>query len=180
VTGTAYAHPAWDGDPDGDGLLNDAQISADLGVILLTRPVAAVLPGVRPAVLPPAFYLADEALKASSRAKDRNGYVVVGYDFTESCGRQRPNFSIDFVRRRASMSERKFGLPSVIRLHGVPNSGPAIGKRVICSGDSGGAVFDQGRLVAVASASDCAHYAWTARLDTPLARNFLDDFIALP
>jgi hypothetical protein len=172
VTGTPVAHPAH----DGEAPLDEVYVSNDMGVVLLDRPAGEVFPGIVPAPLPPLGYL-----EAGGRRQADRDYTLVGYGLQGQIRPQKPDFSIDFTRRRAAMKEKGFFLPSTFVLRGVPNSGPSTGKGVGCSGDSGGGAFQGALLVGVNSASDfCVHHAFEARLDTTSARSFLGAYVPLP
>ena len=102
-----------------------------------------------------------------------NGGTVtnVGFGYYErQTGNGQPRFLYDGVRR-ASTSIVKNVTQSLIRT----GSG-------VCFGDSGGPRFDGQTLVAVTSSGDaaCAGMSTSYRIDTPVARAFLDDFITLP
>jgi hypothetical protein len=172
VTGTPVANPAHDGDRPFD----ETYVSNDFGVVLLDQPAAQVFPGIVPAPLPTLGYLES----GGKRNADRD-FTLVGYGLQGQLRPQRPNFFIDFTRRRAAMKEKAYLPPSMIALRGVPNAGPATGKGVGCSGDSGGGVFQGAQVVAVNSGGDlCVHYTFAARLDTVSARSFLGQFVSLP
>jgi Trypsin len=172
VTGSSVAHPAHDGDAPFD----EVYVSNDIGVVLLDQAASEVFPGIMPAPLPPLAYL-----EAGGRRQADRDFTLVGYGIQGQIRPQKPNFFVDFTRRRADMKEKAYLPPSMIALRGVPNAGPATGKGVGCSGDSGGAVFQGALVVAVNSGGDfCDHHTFAGRLDTGSARSFLSAFVSLP
>jgi hypothetical protein len=162
--GTPHVHPEFDGtrpfDPD--------YVSRDLGVIVLDAPVAGVVPAALPAL--------DEL--AAVKGKQKKGFEVVGYGIQNAGKPRRPDYFIDFSRRYAEVKLGDFYPPSAVVLQGAPGS--AGGKGTGCEGDSGGGLFLGSVVEAVLSGGDCLRANAGARLDTPLARDFLDDFVPVP
>jgi hypothetical protein len=140
------------------GFGHDRSDPRDLGVVLLdSAPVG----------------LAPAQLARVNTAETQSGGTVtnVGYGYNErQTGSGQPLFLYDGVRR-ASTSVVKSVTPSLIR------TGAGV-----CFGDSGGPRFEGQTLVAVTSSGDaaCAGMSTGYRIDTPVARAFLENFITLP
>ncbi|MGZ4337579.1 MAG: trypsin-like serine protease [Gaiellaceae bacterium] len=140
------------------GFGHDRSDPRDLGVVLLSSAPVGLTPA---------------QLATSNTAELLNGGAVtnVGYGYYErQTGSGQPRFLYDGVRR-ASTSIVKNVTSSLIRT----GSG-------VCFGDSGGPRFDGQTLVAVTSSGDaaCAGMSTSYRIDTPVARAFLENFITLP
>ena len=176
LTGKTYMHPLADASRPFDAI----QVSYDLGVIVLSKPASSLYPGLTPSPLPTNGLLADLA----NKNKD---FLLVGFgggypvhplhvDFNDLT-----DFTIDWKRRQATVHMQSLAEPNAVQVHGSPNSNPnSQGGATSCHGDSGGPLFYGGTVVAVNSGSDCAHYSYGARLDTPIARDFLGQFVAVP
>ena len=150
----------------------------DLGVITLARPVSAT-----PVVLPTAGLLDQLAAQGGLRGQDFTnvGYGVTGWAFGGG-----PPSLIDFedAVRRISTSPFMALETNVLRLNGNTN---ATGEGGTCFADSGSASYLNvgGTEVAVAivtlgSDTYCMASDAKYRLDTPSARAFLGQFVALP
>ncbi len=149
----------------------------DLGILLLpAHSVAAGIPAVQ---LPTAGYL--DQLKAAGTLKFRIADIV-GYGVTPVWEPAGPTtFVFDGVRR--SGTSIITGL-SKSNLHYNQNrNGIGTGSGV-CFGDSGSPQFDQGTLLVLSVTSggngQCNANNVNYRVDTPLAREFLGRFLALP
>jgi hypothetical protein len=140
------------------GFAHDRSDPGDLGVVVLSSAPVGLAPA---------------QLASFNTAETLNGGTVtnVGYGYYErQTGSGQPRFLYDGVRR-ASTSVVKNVTPSLIRT----GSG-------VCFGDSGGPRFEGQTLVAVTSSGDaaCAGMSTGYRIDTPVARAFLENFITLP
>ena len=138
------------------GFGHDRSDPRDLGVVLLSS---------APTGLEPA------QLAGLNTAALLSTVTNVGYGYYErQTGSGQSRFLYDGVRR-ASTSIVKSVTPSLIRT----GSG-------VCFGDSGGPRFEGETLVAVTSSGDaaCAGMSTSYRIDTPVARAFLENFITLP
>jgi len=165
LAGTAYAHPdAWSG-----GMSDPL----DIAVVMLDDPVA----DITPAILPVAGRLDHKALRNQI-------FTAVGYGMTRDTqqGGWQTIEPIDGVRRYATQSflslQKAWLLLSMV---------PAIGSGGTCYGDSGGPHFlggpDSHTIASITVTGDtwCKATDKTYRLDTPAARDFLDDFgVPLP
>ena len=148
----------------------------DLGVVLLATPVYD-----RPITRLPRADLLD-----SLRLQPGAPVTAVGYgvDSNDVHGAPSPGYRETFTGFRASgvLSYRAL-TPAFIMVTQLANQG----SDNVCFGDSGGPDFVQidGReqLVAinvVVNSYSCEEVAWLYRLDTPKARAFLGQYVALP
>jgi secreted trypsin-like serine protease len=164
--GTYVTHPEF-----GSGGQSDTH---DIAVVLLRTS-----PGIAPATLPAAGLL--DGLKASHQLDDQT-FTAVGYGTVREDKRTGPNaLFFDGVRRYVMQTalnlEKSWFLLSM---------NPSTGNGGTCYGDSGGPHFLGGlgssQLVSITITGDvpCRATDKTYRLDTPAARAFLDDFVALP
>ncbi len=158
------------------GFGHDAGDRRDLGILLVPAGTAAGRPADQ---LPRAGYL--DALKASGALKfltvDLVGYGAI--PIWEGSGRTQ--FAFDGVRR--SGTSTVIGLTqSSLRFNQNPN-GVGTGSG-LCFGDSGSPQFERGtlRLLSVTNGGNgqCNSYNANYRVDTPLARAFLGQFLTLP
>jgi hypothetical protein len=147
---------------------------ADLAVIVLDEPVV----GITPASLPTKGRF---NRSASLRGKL---FTAVGYgDQEPETGGGPPRFEYDGQRRR---SVSRFSSVSGAWLRLSQNS--ALGNGGTCFGDSGGPNFvgagdsEKPVIASLTNTGDnmCRSRNVTLRLDTSLARSFLDDFVSLP
>jgi secreted trypsin-like serine protease len=136
----------------------------DLAVIVLDAPAR----GVTPAALPSLGLL--DALAAKNGLKSA-AFSVVGYGLHE------PGVAWDASRWQAVSG---YNSSPGTWLHLTQN--PSLGYGGTCTGDSGGPVFLGGVEVAVTVSGDpmCKSTSDDYRLDTPQARAFLGQFVALP
>lgn len=160
--GTAYAHPDF-----ASGGAND---TFDIAVVVLDRAVR----GIEPAELPTLDQLGDMTAKQLKTAT----FVAAGYGTVreEKEGSFQPLFW-DPQRRFAeqtanSLSGAWFTLSMNV----------ATGDGGTCYGDSGGPHFLGDTVVSLTVTGDvwCKASDKTYRLDTQVARDFLDDFVTLP
>lgn len=149
----------------------------DLGILLL--PAGSVPAGLPAVQLPPAGYL--DQLKKAGTLKFRIADIV-GYGVTplwELPGKIQ--FAFDGVRR--SGTSTIIGLDKA-NLHFTQNrNGRGTGSG-LCFGDSGSPQLDRGTLLVLSVTSygngQCNSNNQNYRVDTPLARAFLGQFLALP
>lgn len=148
----------------------------DLGVVLLATPVYD-----RPITRLPSASLLD-----SLPLKPGTPVTAVGYgiDSNDVHGAPSPGFGYTDTGFRASgtLSYRALA-PAFIMVTQLANQG----SDNMCFGDSGGPDFvqvnGQEQLVAinvVVNSYSCEEVAWLYRLDTPQARAFLGQYVALP
>jgi hypothetical protein len=170
-------------DPDGWGLHSgtyrtdpafghDMSDMHDLAVVLLDAP----LPWIAPASLPEADLL--DRL-AAQRALRGATFVNVGYGYNDRLtGGGGPQLVYDGLRR-VSVSSFAALTHSWLKLS---NHGDGRSQSGVCFGDSGGPRFLGTTVVAVTSGGDatCSGMSSSYRLDTPSARQFLGQFVALP
>jgi len=128
----------------------------DVGVLVLKRRADQVYPGIRPAALPPIGTLDRDVKGAANPVFTHVGYGVTG------------DGVFDATRRNVTSPLSKLTGTLLFTQGGI------------CSGDSGGPVFDAaGLLVAVGAFVDgetCASAAGGPRLDMQLNRAFLRKF----
>ena len=159
------------------GFGHDAGDLHDLGILLLPKDsVAANIPAVQ---LPPAGHL--DALKAAGALKFRIADVV-GYGVTPVWEPAGPTtFEFDGVRR--SGTSIITGLTKSQVLYNQNRNGIGTGSG-LCFGDSGSPQFDHGTLLVLSVTSggngQCNANNANYRVDTPLARAFLGQFLVLP
>jgi hypothetical protein len=149
----------------------------DLAILLL--PVGSVPAGTPAVQLPTAGYL--DQLKAAGTLKFRIADLV-GYGaipLWELTGRIQ--FAFDGVRR--SGTSTIIGLDNADVHYNQNRNGVGTGSGV-CFGDSGSPQFDRGTLLVLSVTSggngQCNANNQNYRVDTPLARAFLGQFLALP
>jgi V8-like Glu-specific endopeptidase len=146
----------------------------DLAVVILP---AGSTKGITPLSLPPAGYL--DALAAKGELS-KTLFVNVGYGNSASLQGQ-PSFGYDGLR---SWSKSEFMALNQTWL-GLLMQTNATGEGGDCYGDSGGPKFIDGNfnmVVATVTTGDipCRSTTWDYRVDTPNARAFLGQFVALP
>jgi hypothetical protein len=170
LTGTAHAHPLWDGELQ----LNDLH---DVGVVVLDEPYN----GATPAALPPLDYL--ETLSQGNGGLNRQLFTLVGYGVffdKPGTGPQKPAAVRDLTRRFTDAVGQN-ATSQVLKL--AENANDSRGGGGSCFGDSGGPAFHGGYLVADTSfgaSQFCRSYGGYYRLDITDARDFLDDYVAVP
>jgi hypothetical protein len=168
ITATGYvADPAYG---------HDQANLHDLAVVFLP---ANATRGMTPLQLPPAGYL--DALAAQGGLTDQL-FVNVGYGSSSSrTGNPNTGFGWD-GQRNVSLSEFMGLQPTWLGLLMNTN---ATGEGGDCYGDSGGPKFLDGNaemILATVTTGDypCRATTWDWRLDTPEARSFLAQYVALP
>jgi secreted trypsin-like serine protease len=169
IPGTAVTHPEFGF--SGPGGFSDPH---DIAVIVLDRPV-----GIAPARLPEQGLL--DRLKATHVLDDRT-FTAVGYGTVRETRKGGPAAILE-------NTERRFALQSALSLQKAwltLSMNQATGDGGTCYGDSGGPHFLGGEtsnlIVSITVTGDavCKATDKTYRLDTPSAREFLDDFVTLP
>jgi secreted trypsin-like serine protease len=143
----------------------------DLAVVLLDAPAI----GITPAQLPPANLLEQLNLPAQT-------FTAVGYGTVREIKQTGPNaFFFDAVRRYVEQT-----FLSLHRSWLTLDMNPSTGSGGTCYGDSGGPHFLGGPSsnlevsLTVTGDSVCRATDTTYRLDTPSARDFLGNYVALP
>lgn len=147
----------------------------DLGIVFL--PAGSVV-DIQPVELPPAGYM-DELLYAAA-LKDLD-VEAVGYGFIPTW--QQPGgtqFDMTGLRNMATTNVK--GLTHAYVLYNQNQN--ATGEGGVCYGDSGSPQFIAGSrmIISISSGGDaiCRANAYSYRLDTPDARNFLSLYLDLP
>ncbi len=167
--GTIHTNPAYD--PSAQGNRGDF---GDLGVIVFDAPV----PGVTPASLPGAGYL--DRISGHPRL-EIPGYGVSRYlGGSNGGGKRQQDFSSGGTRNLAEEVLASLS-PGWMRLRAASSA-------QICTGDSGSPSILSGTnlvlgLTAVQwslGGSECESGPWEQRVDTPGARAFLGQYVALP
>jgi Trypsin len=169
IPGTAHTHPEFGF--SGPGGVSDPH---DIAVIVLDGPV-----GINPAQLPEQGLL--DELK-DSHALDDRVFTAVGYGAVRETRKGGPGAILE-------NDERRFALQSALSLHTAwltLSMNEATGDAGTCYGDSGGPHFLGGEtsnlIVSITVTGDavCKATDKTYRIDTPSARDFLDEFVDLP
>jgi hypothetical protein len=168
-TGEGHVHPDW-GFPGAGGNAADPH---DLAVFVLDSPVAMAAYGQLPAA-----GLLDRTPKQGTR------YTTVGYG-TVRDDKTKGNKSFQLGTRRKMVTQELLSLTGAWATFSM---NPSTGNGGTCFGDSGGPHFlgagasETRIVVAVTVTGDryCRATDKTYRLDTPQARSFLDDFVAVP
>jgi hypothetical protein len=170
--GTVHTSPFYD--PSGSGNRGDF---SDLGVIVFDQPVT----GITPARLPTSGYL-DQIEPVLGRAR----FEIPGYGLSRYIGgsvgggKRIPDFNPGGTRNLAGEAFTSVS-PGFPRLH-------ATGTADICVGDSGSPSILSGTNLVVGvtavewslAGSECESNPWEQRVDTPAARAFLGQYVALP
>lgn len=174
VTGTAVAHP----DFDGYAAFPDTY---DIGVVLLDEPVVTSAYGS----LPPSGYFDTTSQKELKRAR----FTPVGYGLQDSAPApaNRPIEDWDMARYRGTQSfitvnSANTGSQTVMLTN---NPGFGNGSGGTCSGDSGGPILLEGTNIVTAVnsfgiAPYCEGNDYAFRTDTDVARSFLSTWLSLP
>jgi hypothetical protein len=169
IPGTAHTHPEFGF--SGPGGVSDPH---DIAVIVLDDPV-----GINPARLPEQGLL--DQFKAS-HALDNQIFTAVGYGAVRETRKGGPAAILE-------NDERRFALQSALSLQNAwltLSMNEATGDAGTCFGDSGGPHFlgreTSNLIVSITVTGDtvCKAIDKTYRIDTPSARDFLDDFVDLP
>lgn len=150
----------------GDPLYNQSQSDPhDIAVVVFDKPIR----GITPALLPEAGSL--DALTGDQQ------FTAVGYGATQA---PPPQHLVYYDVRQYSVGTLNSINPSWLRI----SQNPATGNAGTCFGDSGGPNFlgDTNIIAGITITGDmfCKSTNVVYRLDTESARNFLDDFVALP
>jgi hypothetical protein len=145
----------------------------DVAVVVLDEPIT----DITPATLPPAGLL--DAMKADGELKGQS-FVTVGYGIARDDKTGGPHsFVFDGARRFVEQTYMAL-TKSWLKL----SMNPSTGDGGTCYGDSGGPHFlgDTDMVVSLTVTGDyyCRSSDVTYRLDTPSAREYLDDFVTLP
>jgi secreted trypsin-like serine protease len=165
LSGTAIPHPQF-----GAGGANDTN---DIAVIELDRPVR----GITPAQLPTAGLL--DEMKASLSGRT---FTAVGYGTIRETTKTGPHGILPNLRRRKALQSFQSLTAAWLTL----KMNEATGQGGTCFGDSGGPHFlggyESNLIVSLTVTGDavCVATDKTYRVDTPPARDFLDEFVALP
>ncbi len=168
IHGTMYTNPLYNqrqSDPE------------DIAVIVLDHPVS----GVTPVDLPTAGLL--DQMKSAGTLKGTR-FTSVGYGVQEP--QPGPGGIVNAFPMERWYADGEFWALTSIWL--VISQNQAAGSGGTCSGDSGGPQFlgagssETNTQVSITIKGDSFCFAtnWVYRLDTPQARAFLDDFVALP
>lgn len=153
----------------------------DIAVVLLDHDASVDYPGISPASLPVSHQF--EAMKKAGTLRGTR-FTAVGYGVHQrELGGGPPMFPFDGDRWQAVSRFRAIQGPW---LHLSQNN--ATGDGGTCFGDSGSPNFlgsgpsetDVIAAITITGDSVCAATNVVYRLDTPSARAFLDDFVALP
>jgi hypothetical protein len=152
--------------------------SGDLAVIVFSAPI----PGVTPASLP-----TENVLEGRGRERlTRESFDLVAYGVSRyaggsnGSGGRRPDFASTGTRKVARETFASLS-PGWLRLRTNGDAG-------VCNGDSGSAsLFGGSNVVAGITALEwslsggqCESSPWDQRVDTPSARAFLGQYLALP
>jgi secreted trypsin-like serine protease len=163
IEGTYVSHPGFTWRQDD---------SKDIAVVLLEQDQSTT-----PAKLPKAKELSK--LKAEGKLDD-SWFTAVGYGLVRDSKRTGPNNFSDPEERQFATQSFQNLLKSWLNL----DMNPSTGSGGTCFGDSGGPHFwkDTRRIMSITITGDSACRATdkTYRLDTRVARNFLDGFVTLP
>ncbi|MGH2788850.1 MAG: trypsin-like serine protease [Actinomycetota bacterium] len=163
IPGTYFSHPEYG---------HDQSDPKDLAVVLLERPHNAT-----PARLPTLNLLSQ--MKADKTIDDQR-YTAVGYGVIRESRKKGPQGILENEERRFATQTYNSLTKSWLKL----SMNEATGDGGTCYGDSGGPHFlgDSNLIVSVTVTGDavCKATDVTYRLDTQVARDFLDDFVAVP
>jgi secreted trypsin-like serine protease len=168
IAGTPVSHPDF-----GTGGASDTH---DIAVVLLEDAPA----GITPAQLPTAGLL--DQLKATRQLRTQT-FTAVGYGTAREDKTGGPHGFLD------ADGVRMYALQSALNLEKawlLLSMNPSTGSGGACYGDSGGPHFlggvESNLIVSITITGDamCRATDKTYRLDTEAARDFLDDFVALP
>ena len=148
----------------------------DIGVLLLEQPAAEVFPGIEPAPL------AEEGTLDRFVTGTRNTYFLnANYGVQQSDDGGMPfDYVIDGRRMKAQLALKQLTDTQLILLG---NYQDARGEGGSCFGDSGSPVFLGEEIVSLftwVGSGTCNNTAGGPRIDAPIARDFLDQFVELP
>lgn len=163
IPGTYFSHPEFG---------HDQSDPKDLAVVILDRPHNAT-----PARLPTLDQLS--TMKANGTIDDTH-YTAVGNGTVRETRKGGPGNILDNDERRVATQTYNALTGSWLKL----SMNEATGEGGTCYGDSGGPHFlgDSNLIMSVTVTGDavCKATDVTYRVDTRVARDFLDDFVALP
>lgn len=170
-TGTFHAHPGFRPGTNAQG-----QNSFDIAVVVLDAPVT----GITPARLPSAGLL--DQMKTAGTLTQQTQFTSVGYGDTEFVNG--PGGQTTTHPQARHFSVGAFNSLTAAFLHLGQNTGNG----GTCNGDSGGPNFlgagaSETSIIAgitVTGDTYCKSTNVDLRLDMPSARDFLDDYVALP
>jgi hypothetical protein len=164
ISGTPHMHPDF-----------GSRGGKDMGVIVLDAPASALWPGIEPARLPRENALARRWRDGSLRHET---IELVGYGVYLLHGRK--VFVFDPIARRRTESHVAALFPEKIKLQGSSRDEREGGSS--CYGDSGGPAILGTKVIGLSAGggAQCTGYATYQRLDTPVARDFLDEYMVLP
>jgi hypothetical protein len=171
VTGTFHAHPGFRPGTNAQG-----QNSFDIAAVVLDTPVT----GVTPARLPTAGLL--DQMKADGTLNQGTLFTSVGYGDSGFVNGPGGQTTTHLQARHFAVGA--FNSLTANFLHLTQNSGNG----GTCDGDSGGPNFlgagaAETTIIAGVTVTGDTHCKSTNvdfRLDTPVARNFLDDYVSVP
>ena len=165
LTGTAHTHPEF-----GSGGFSDTH---DIAVIVLDEPVAMDTYGELPT----------EGLLDELKPQLRNEtFTAVGYGTIRESRKKGPQGILSNDERRMALQSYSSLRAAWLKL----SMNQATGDGGTCFGDSGGPHFLGGEesnlIVSLTVTGDavCKASDMTYRVDTPVARDFLDEFVAVP
>jgi hypothetical protein len=170
-SGTFHPHPDFRPGTNAQGLN-----SLDIAVVVLDAPVA----GIAPASLPTAGLL--DQMKDAGTLNQSTQFTAVGYGDSEFVNGPGGQTTTHLQARHYAVGS--FNSLSAAFLHLTQNSGNG----GTCNGDSGGPNFlgagaSETSVIAGITVTGDTHCKSTNvdfRLDTAVARDFLDDYVALP
>jgi hypothetical protein len=170
-TGTFHAHPGFRPGTNAQG-----QNSFDIAVVVLDSPVT----NIAPARLPTAGLL--DEMKAAGTLNQSTQFTAVGYGDSEFANGPGGQTTTHLQARHFAVGS--FNSLTAAYLHLTQNSGDG----GTCNGDSGGPNFlgaganETSIVAAITITGDtyCKSTNVDFRLDTPTARDFLDDYVAVP
>ena len=164
VGGTPHAHPGWSG-------LLDVPNTHDIGVVVLDHSVSLPTYAVAPVGTL-------DALAKKGGTQDRS-FTLVGY------GVQVESPGIEVAQRTRFVGDVKLtnlnsSLVDGYNVRVSASSGNGTGGSGMCSGDSGGPLFLDGQIAAVASFSVgkyCSGNSGAFRMDIPESQDFLAPYL---
>jgi secreted trypsin-like serine protease len=170
-SGTFYAHPDYRPGTNAQG-----QNSFDIAVVVFDQPVT----GITPAQLPTAGLL--DQMKADGTLNQGTRFTSVGYGDSEFVNGPGGQTTTHLQARHYAVGA--YNSLTAAFLHLTQNSGNG----GTCNGDSGGPNYlgagagETSIIVGITVTGDthCKSTNVDFRLDTPTARDFLDDYVVLP
>jgi Trypsin len=177
LTATPHGHPNYvNGAVKGGarGFYDNA--AYDIGVLVLDEPASTLWPGITPAQLPRPGLL--DQFKTGTRNRF---FTAVGYGTHRDIEPPKGHELLFDATRKMTTSPLQKLTPTLIYTQG--NQSDARGGGGTCQGDSGGPAFLDTVLVSVhgfGSTALCQNSGGGVRLDAPIARAFLSQFVTLP